>query len=110
MRSPCLFVAVIALAACATPSDRISSALIDQGVDRDYAVCIGERLADRLSNDQLRQLGDAADAYSGGTTPDRLTVDDLLDVAKAIDDPMVVVAVTRAGIGCGITGWRDEES
>ncbi|EKV31860.1 hypothetical protein C882_3612 [Caenispirillum salinarum AK4] len=100
MRPHCVLLALVAVAACATPADRISSALTDHGLDRERAECIGDRLAADLSNDQLQQIGDAADAYRDSETPDRLTIDDLVNVARAIDDPVVVVAVTQAGIAC----------
>lgn len=95
--------ATLLVAGCATSVEsRVESKLIEAGLSRPMASCMAERLVDRLSNDQLRELGGLA------SLPDRnlgtMTIEQLLRHLRASVDPQVYEVVTRAGIGCAIAG------
>lgn len=97
------FAATAALSACATPSDRISDALVGYGIDRQQAECMGNRLQKKLSMGQLQELARLARSYrENDDTPDRLTVDDLLRVAGQVQDPRVPLEVAKASGKCGL--------
>ena len=60
-----------ALAACATPQQRIRSGLVQAGISQPMASCMADRMADRLSLLQMRRLarlGDLRDSPVGDTT------------------------------------------
>lgn len=92
-----------ALAGCATPSTRISTALQERGLDAPRADCVGGRLERNLSVDQLLQLSRTARAVNeGDATPGRFTLSDLVRVAATIDDPRVPLEVGRAVAACDL--------
>lgn len=93
----------LGLAACATPSARISDGLQRYGLDAQRSTCVGDRLSDNLSLGQLQQLGKAAAAYRrDDPDPTRLTAGDLLRVAGEIKDPKIALEVGKAAAGCGV--------
>ena len=94
---------VAALSACATPSDRISDALVGYGIDRHRAECVGERLERNLSLGQLQELARLARTYrENDPNPGKLTVNDLLRVAGQVQDPRVPLEVAKASGKCGL--------
>ena len=103
MRRPALvavaLIAVpLALAACATPAQRITTKLTDLGVPPRQAQCMGDRLAQRLSNGQLRRLQELS-----GIRADRLERMSIRDIANKLNDekdPGLMGEVLRAGVGC----------
>ena len=99
MRSIITVVApLLLLAGCATPSQRIATALVDRGVPPSQARCMGEKLDDRLSIAQLKRL-DAIRRLNGGRI-DRMSIP---QIANALSDPRdsgLVAEVVRAGVGC----------
>ena len=104
MRTPLILSLAAALAACASPSDRISDQLQRYGLDAGRAQCVGDWLQRDLTIDQLRQLAAAAKAYQAtGRSADQLTAGDLVRVAGNVRDPAVAIAVVSAGAGCGLT-------
>ena len=92
------------LAGCATPSpeSRVRNALMDAGISPPMAGCMAERMVDRLSLVQLRQLGSLA------KLPHRdignMTIDEFLYRVRALEDPEILTVVSRAGLGCAIAG------
>lgn len=91
---------LIAMAACSTPAQRISTALVGYGLERRQADCVGERLGDRLSMAQLRRLQELGRGMGGGMGRQRI---DLRDIALRLtdpDDPELVAQVLRAGLAC----------
>lgn len=89
--------ALLLLAACATPADRIAARLEKAGVPARQARCMGDRLAQRLSYAQLKELGRVAGEVDG----ERLSVGKL--VRRLGDaDPALVGEVVRTGLGCAI--------
>lgn len=100
---PLVILPLLALAACATPSDRITDALIDYGIAPPQAQCVGERLEDRLSVAQLRELSRYARAYrDNDPNPDALGIADLIRVASQVQDARVPIEVGKAAANCGL--------
>lgn len=93
----------LALAACATPSTRISEALQEYGIPPTQARCVGDRLEDRLTLGQLQQLASLARAYrENDPNPKALTVNDLIRVAGRVEDVRVPLEVGKAAANCGL--------
>lgn len=91
------------LAACASPSMRISTGLQRYGLDSARANCVGDHLEASLSTSQLMQLGRAAKAYNGADlTPGRLNASDLLRAAAQVNDPKIPLEVVKATAVCGV--------
>ena len=89
---------LLLFAGCATPSQRIATALVDRGVPPPQARCMGERLGDRLSLVQLKRLDDLS-RLNGG----RFNRMSIPQIASALSDPRdsgLVAEVIRAGMGC----------
>ena len=90
-------VAGLALAACATPAQRIADRLQAAGVPGAEARCMGNRLAARLSLRQLDELNRVVRTEAG----EHLTVNRL--VRRLGDtDPALVARVVETGIVCAI--------
>lgn len=103
LRASALGLAIGGLAACASPSAKISAELMRYGLDQRQAACVGDRLESRLSIGQLQQLAGAARAYSrDDADPGRLTLGDLARASSQIDDPRVPIEVAGAATGCGV--------
>jgi hypothetical protein len=101
MRKCIIVAAGLAVAACASTSDRITSELVAAGLDQTRAQCLGRSLQRDLSISQLRQLANAAQAYqSNDTTPGRLTLSDLVRTTAPIQDRAVPIAVAKAAAAC----------
>jgi hypothetical protein len=94
-----LSLAVLALlAACATPSQRITAKLTEYGVPPTQARCMGDRLQARLSNAQLRRLGEI-----GALNRDRMgrmSVNDIVATLNKPGDEVLVAEVVKSGISC----------
>lgn len=104
MRSVMVIAAALALAACASPRERIADSLVGYGLDQARAECVGEQLQRDLSIGQLRELGRVARAYRArDADPSRLTLDDLLSAASEIRDPAIPLAVAKAAGRCNLS-------
>ena len=90
--------ALISLAACATPSERISSKLIEYGVAPRQAQCMGERLEANLDTRQLRRIGEIGRANR--ERMGRMTVNDIVATLNKPGDEALVTEVVRSGISC----------
>jgi hypothetical protein len=93
--------AILALSACASPESRVRTGLINAGISPPIAACMAERLVDHLSISQLRRLQSVA-TLRGQRIGD-LTVSQLLERARALNDPEIVSVVTTAAFRCAIT-------
>jgi hypothetical protein len=106
MKPHCLLIALPLLAAaCATTAvkeSRVRSALVDAGVRPALASCMARPMAEQLSVEQLRRL----QAVRGITrAPMRdITMGEVYDLMRRSVDPETMSVVTRAGLGCAITG------
>lgn len=89
---------MLLVAGCSTPSQRISSKLISYGVPEPQAVCVGDKLDDRLSIAQLQRIGQIAKRSRNEAGQVTIT-----QFARALDKPgdeQLVAEVLRAGLGC----------
>jgi len=91
---------LLLLAACTTPAQRIEGELVHIGVPPPQARCVGERLADRLSHDQLKRLGQLAQSAKGQVG--KMTLDQIVRQFNHPGDSKLVGEVLRAGISCAI--------
>ena len=98
MRSVLVLFPCLLLAGCATPAQRIATKLTDYGVPPAQAQCMGDRLASRLSRQQLQRLADIA-----RLDPDRvgkMTVNEIAATLGESGDPAIVAEVIKTGLVC----------
>ncbi|WP_116091645.1 hypothetical protein [Sphingomonas crusticola] len=102
MKRVLILLPLLALAGCmATPEQRVKAALVNAGVAPRVAGCMAERMADRLSIEQLKELK----ALTNGRKPgEKLSAKHILKRVASIGDPEVVSVTTKAAIGCTIAG------
>ena len=94
-----------ALGACATPSERISDALVSYGLAPAQAECVGDQLQRNLSLAQLQELARLARTYrEQDPNPAQLGTDDLIRVAGQVRDIRVPLEVGKAAANCGVVG------
>jgi hypothetical protein len=93
------------LAGCETisPEQEVQHRLVAAGLKPPVAACMAQALVRKLSPEELRRLGQAAQLADGRRIGD-MTVAELADRLSAVGDPHIVEVVTRAGIGCAIAG------
>ena len=89
---------MVMVAGCATPSQRVSSKLITYGVPEIQAVCMGDRLQQRLTVSQLRRVGAIGKASRNDIG--RVTVAQVAAALNRPGDEALVAEVMRAGLGC----------
>jgi hypothetical protein len=90
------------LAGCAvTPEQRVNAALRDAGVPPRVASCMAERMARKLSIEQLKELKRLAALREPG---DSMGPKRILRSVEAIGDPEIVRVTSRAALGCYIAG------
>ena len=98
MRPIFVLAPLLLLAGCATPSQRIATALTDRGVPQPQARCMGDKLGDRLSLAQLQRL-DQLSRLNGGRF-NRMSISQIASALSDPRDPGLVAEVIRAGLGC----------
>jgi hypothetical protein len=102
MKRILLLIPLIALAGCAaTPEQRVNAALRNAGVPPRVASCMAERMAAKLSIEQLKELKAIARSDEPG---ERMSAKHILKRVAAVGDPEVVEVTSRAAIGCYIAG------
>lgn len=92
------FAALATLAACATPSQRITAKLTEYGVPPRQAQCMGDRLEANLDRSQLARLVEI-----GKLNRDRMGRMSVNDIAATLNKPgdeALVAEVVRSGISC----------
>jgi hypothetical protein len=93
----------LAVAGCATSyRDRVANNLYSLGLSRPMSSCMADRMVERLTVSQLRQLGDMGKAYRRDVAD--MPVRDVIRHFRAVGDPAIVDVVTRAGLSCAIIG------
>lgn len=92
--------ALLALAACATPSRRISDKLVELGLPATQASCVGDSLQERLSLTQLRRLQELS--RTEGVEPRQITLGQIADRLRDPGDRALVGEIVRAGVGCAL--------
>ncbi|QUT05303.1 hypothetical protein KFK14_20270 [Sphingobium phenoxybenzoativorans] len=97
-------VPALLLAGCATvsPEARVRANLIEAGLSPRMAGCMAERMVDRLSINQLRQLKSFASVRNADMRD--MTVDRFLYKLRALDDPEIFSVTSRAALSCAIAG------
>jgi hypothetical protein len=101
-RTLSLFLAALALTACASPEARLRTGLIDAGLSRGQSACMAERMVDKLSLTQLRRIS-ALGNFRGDKIAE-MSVDRFLRNIRALQDPEILTVTTRAALGCAISG------
>lgn len=91
------FVSLILLNGCA--SQRISGALQRYGLDEKRSECVGDRLAETMSSQELQSLIRAARAYKQATQS--LKISDFKAVGHE-QDAKTPVKITQAALQCGL--------
>ena len=99
MRPLIFAAATLALAACATPENRVKTALLEAGLSEPLSTCMAARMTDRLSIAQLRKL---AAAGRGAGPVGQMSLSELASRVRGVGDPEIVSVVTSAGVGCAI--------
>ena len=94
--------AALALGGCASRASRIEGALVKAGVSGRMAACLAPRLADRLSDDQLRAL--AATAKRAPGDDGRAGTREIIARIAGTGDPAIVGIVSSAGLHCALKG------
>ncbi|MGK2912230.1 MAG: hypothetical protein ACSLE1_20900 [Sphingobium sp.] len=95
-----LLLSVAGLAACAAPQNKVETGLIRAGVSPRMAGCMADRMVDRLSTAQLKQLQSLAKV--GRADPYAVSVDQLLHNVRALDDPEIVAVTSKAALVCAL--------
>ena len=90
-------VALVLLASCATPAERIAGKLESAGVPAPQARCMGGKLAARLSYGQLEELNRVV-KDSGS---DRLTLNKLVRRLGSAD-PVIAARLVETGLTCAL--------
>lgn len=93
---PVLLAPLLVLASCATPESRVRTALVNAGLSPRMSECMAQKMVDKLTITQLRQLGEVAKAGKARN------VGDFLDDIRAIHDPRTISVTTRAALGCSL--------
>ena len=81
-------------------SQRISGTLQRYGLDEKRSECVGDRLSETLSLDQLQSLSRAAKAYKQASQT--LKIADFLQVGSELNDPQIPIKITQASLQCGL--------
>lgn len=99
---PPVLIAGLLLSGCATPSPeaRLRAGLVEAGLSPRMAGCMAQRMADRLSLDQLRRLKSLASLR--GADMGGLSLDRFLHKVRALDDPEILVVTSKAAISCAL--------
>ena len=88
----------LALAACATPGERLGNSLFQLGVPERQAFCMGDRLARNLTGDQLRTIQRLA--RLGDRQFRRMSIREIAERINPAGDPGLIAEFVRAGVGC----------
>ena len=79
-------------------SDRIETTLVDKGIPRPVAACMGQRLSERLSLNQLRKLENLQAREGESELP--LTMAEFLERLRRVDDPEAIEVVGTSAAIC----------
>ena len=96
------FIALLALAGCATPEVRLRTALIDGGLSQRQSGCMAQRMVDKLSLLQLRRMASLKNLETERVRG--MSVDRFLHNVRALNDPEILSVTSRAALGCAISG------
>lgn len=80
--------------------DRVRAALMDNGVPEPMAVCMAEKMTDRLTISQLRKLEQLAPQAGENSIPASFA--EASARLQRVDDPEAIRILTETGTTCGI--------
>ena len=94
--------AALLLSSCATvsPESRVRAGLVEAGISPRMAACMAERMVDRLSLVQLRQIQSLASLRKSHM--EGMTVDRFLYKLRALEDPEIFTVTSKAAILCAL--------
>ncbi len=93
----------LTLSACASgPKAEIARSLTGFGLPQSQSKCVAERMDERLSRSQLRDVADLLDIDRREVG--RMKIGDIADLLRGAGDGEVVEVMLRAGVGCAISG------
>ena len=94
--------AALLLSSCATvsPESRVRAGLVEAGISPRMAACMAERMVDRLSLVQLRQIQSLASLRKSHM--EDMTVDRFLYKLRALEDPEIFTVTSKAAILCAL--------
>lgn len=87
---------LLTVAACASPRSRIETKLVEAGLPRASAACVADRMVSDLSLAQLNAVSEAVKPGRYG----KLTIGELSERLRRLDDPEIARVLTAAGINC----------
>ncbi len=90
------------LTGCATPENRVRTALTKAGLSTPVASCMADRMVDRLSLWQLNKLRGLEKLK--GKNAGAVTIDEFVKRTKALQDPEILGVVTSSGLLCAFKG------
>jgi hypothetical protein len=93
-------ISALALSACATPENRVRSALMDAGLSQPIAACMADRMVDRLSLVQLNKLSGLKKLR--GQDMRKVTVEEFLRRTRSLQDPEILGVTTSSGLICAV--------
>ncbi len=96
-----VMVAVLGLAACASPESRVRTALLEAGLSKPMANCMAGRMVDRLSLGQLWKLR-GLKRMSDKNMRD-MTIGEFMERSKALQDPEILGVITSSGLVCAVS-------
>ena len=89
----------LVLSGCATPSQRIASALTEAGVPTSNADCFGQQVAGELTVPELRRI--AASVSQARQEGSALRLSDALRLAREAGDARTARILIEASLRCG---------
>lgn len=92
--------ALVLLAGCATPEQRVRAGLIDAGLSPPLAACMADRMVERLNLLQLRRIGRLGELRDANVR--ELSVEQFLHRARALGDPEILAVMTTSAGICAI--------
>ena len=94
--------AALLLSSCVTvsPESRVRAGLVEAGISPRMAACMAERMVDRLSLVQLRQIQSLASLRKSHM--EDMTVDRFLYKLRALEDPEIFTVTSKAAILCAL--------
>ena len=89
---------LILLSSCV--SQRIQNTLQRYGLDEKRSECVGDRLSESLSMEQLQSLSRAAKSYKQASQT--LKIADFVQVGSELSDPQIPLKITQSALQCGL--------
>ena len=97
-----LCVGLAVLGSCASPRDQVRDALVAEGLPPPVAVCMADRMRDRLTLGELSELRRARDPDGRKLT--ELTPFRLVERARRVGDVKVIAVTGEAALACSPGG------